>query len=82
MSFADHYFSKQKGFIPCPDGPPSGQLRFIVVIPACREPNLLLALDSLNHCDQPSGHVEVIIVLNLAENADPDDYTKSLKTCR
>ena len=79
MSFADHYFSKQKGFIPCPDGPPSGQLRFIVVVPACREPNLLLALDSLNHCDLPSGHVEVIIVLNLAENADPDDYSESLK---
>ncbi len=55
MSFADHYFSKQKGFIPCPDGPPSGQLRFIVVIPACREPNLVTALDSLNKCDQPHG---------------------------
>jgi hypothetical protein len=80
MSFADHYFSKQKGFIPCPDGHPSGQLRFIVVVPACREPNLFTALDSLNRCDEPHGHVEVIVVLNLAENADPDDYTKSLKT--
>jgi hypothetical protein len=79
MSFADHYFSRQKGFIPCPDGPPSGQLRFIVVIPACREPNLVTALDSLNRCDEPRGHVEVIVVLNLAENADPDDYIKSLK---
>jgi hypothetical protein len=80
MSFADHYFSKQKGFTPCPDGPPSGQLRFIVVVPACREPNLVASLDSLNHCDQPRGHVEVIVVLNLSENADPDDYLKSLKT--
>jgi hypothetical protein len=80
MSFADHYFSKQKGFIPCPDGSPSGQLRFIVVVPACREPNLVTALDSLNGCDEPRGHIEVIVVLNLAENADPDDYTKSLKT--
>jgi hypothetical protein len=80
MSFADHYFSKQKGFIPCPDGPPSGQLRFIVVVPACREPNLVTALNSLNECDRPRGHVEVIVILNLSENADPADYTKSLKT--
>jgi hypothetical protein len=80
MSFADHYFSKQKGFIPCPDGPPSGQLRFIVVVPACREPNLVESLDSLNHCDQPRGHVEVIVVLNLAENADLGDYIKSQKS--
>jgi hypothetical protein len=80
MSFADHYFSKQKGFIPCPDGPPSGQLRFIVVIPSCREPNLVSALNSLYCCNQPRGHVEVIVVLNLAENADPGDYKKSLKT--
>ena len=79
MSFADHYFSKQKGFTPCPDGPPSGQLRFIVVIPACREPNLVASLNSLKSCDQPRGHVEVIVVLNLAENADPDDYIKSLQ---
>jgi hypothetical protein len=78
MSFADHYFSKQKGFTPCPDGPPSGQLRFIVVVPACREPNLVTVLDSLNHSDQPRGHIEVIVVLNLAENADPDDYKESL----
>jgi len=80
MSFADHYFNKQKGFAPCPDGPPSGQLRFIVVIPACREPNLVSVLNSLYRCNQPRGHVEVIVVLNLAENADPGDYTKSLKT--
>ena len=36
MGFADHYFSKQKGFSPFFTGPPSGQLRFIVVIPAFR----------------------------------------------
>jgi hypothetical protein len=80
MSFADHYFSKQKGFITCPDGPPSGQLRFIVVVPACREPNLVASLESLNYCDVPRGHVEVIVVLNLPENADPEDYAKSLKS--
>lgn len=80
MSFADHYFSKQKGFIPCPAGPPSGQLRFIVIVPACREPNLVTALDSLNRCDPPDGYVEVIVVLNLAANADPGDYQQSLKT--
>ncbi len=80
MSFADHYFSKQKGFIPCPAGPPTGQVRFIVVVPACREPNLVTTLNSLRECDQPRGHVEVIVILNLAENADPDDYSKSLKT--
>jgi hypothetical protein len=80
MPFADQYFSKQKGFIPCPDGLPSGQLCFIVVVPACREPHLIAALDSLNRCDKPVGHVEVIVVLNLAENANPDEYIESLKT--
>jgi hypothetical protein len=80
MPFADHYFSKQKGFTPCPDGPPSGQLRFIVVVPACREPDLVASLDSLRNSDRPRGHVEVLVVLNLPENADPDDYTNSLKT--
>jgi hypothetical protein len=80
MPFADHYFSKQKGFTPCPDGPPSGQLRFIVVIPACREPNLIASLDSLNQCTRPGAHVEVIVVLNLAENAAPGDYAKSVET--
>ncbi len=80
MSFADHYFSKQKGFIPCPGGPPSGQLRFIVVIPACREPNLVDSLESLIRCDPPVGHVEVIVVLNLAANANPVDYQQSLRT--
>ncbi len=80
MSFADLYFSKQKGFIPCPAGPPSGQLRFIVVIPACREPDLRITLESLNQCHLPGGHVEVIVVLNLAANANPADYLQTLET--
>ena len=80
MAFADNYFSKQKGFIPCPGGPPSGQLRFIIVVPACREPNLISTLDSLNRCEKPHGHAEVIVVLNLPETADPENYEKSLQT--
>jgi hypothetical protein len=69
MGFADHYFSKQKGFVPHTADPPSARLRFIVVIPACREPDLVTSLESLYHCTRPAGHVEVIVVLNLPEDA-------------
>ena len=40
----------------------------------------LLPWNHLYRCDPPEGHVEVIVVLNLSENADPADYHQSLKT--
>ena len=70
MGFADLYFSKQKGFKPFFSGDPSEKLRYIVVIPAYCEPDLLHALDSLLKCEHPKGHMEVIVVLNMPENAD------------
>jgi glycosyltransferase involved in cell wall biosynthesis len=70
MAFADAYFSKQKGFKPFFSESPSEDLRYIVVIPAYREPDLTGSLDSLFKCTPPEGHVEVIIVINIPENAD------------
>jgi len=70
VGFADNYLSKQRGFKPWFTFRPSEKLSYIVVIPAFREPDLNTALDSLWHCTRPQGHVEVIIVLNLPENAD------------
>jgi hypothetical protein len=70
MGFADVYFSKQKGFKPFFSGYPSEKLRYVVVIPAYCEPDLINALDSLLNCEHPQGHVEVIVVLNMPENAD------------
>ena len=70
MGFADLYLSKQKGFRPYFTETPSGQLRFIVVIPAYHEPDLILSLESLLNCKKPEGHVEVMAILNMPENDD------------
>jgi hypothetical protein len=79
MGFADLYFSKQKGFRPFFSGYPSEKLRYVVVIPAYCEPDLLHALDSLLKCEHPEGHVEVIVVMNMPENADQNivDITRT-----
>jgi len=69
MGFADSYFSKQKGFIALFDESPSPNLRFVVVIPAYLEPDLITSLESLVKCRPPEGHVEVIVVNNMPENA-------------
>jgi hypothetical protein len=80
MSFADHYFSKQKNFKACPVGDPSGQLYFSVVIPACREPEILKTLESLFACDRPAAHAEIWVVLNLPDNAGPDDRAETQRS--
>ncbi|MBN1415475.1 MAG: glycosyltransferase family 2 protein [Bacteroidales bacterium] len=69
MSFADVYFSKQQGIpIHIPD-PPSPALRYVIIIPAYQEENIIPSLDSLWHCARPAGAVEVIIVVNAPEGA-------------
>ena len=69
MGFADQYLDKQKGFSPYFADQPSQQLRYAVVIPAYREPDLTQALQALWDCARPYGHVEVIVVVNSPEHA-------------
>ncbi len=73
MGFADLYLSKQKGFRPFFTETPSGQLRFIVIIPAYHEPDLILSLESLLNCVRPEGDVEIIVILNVPEYADQEE---------
>lgn len=48
---------------------PSPRLGLVVVIPCCNEPHLLLSLMALKRCQAPDCDVEVIVVVNDAENA-------------
>jgi hypothetical protein len=43
---------------------PSSDLRFVIVIPAYAEPDLLTTLESLYHCTPPKSHGEVIVHIN------------------
>jgi len=48
--------------------PPSDNLALVVVIPCYNEPNLIASLQSLKKCELPSSDVEVIVLINSAEN--------------
>lgn len=57
---------------------PSPNLGLVVVIPACREPYLLLTLMALQRCALPDGDVEVLVVINDAETATPEQRAQTL----
>lgn len=68
MSFARRYIERnisQEPFIP---EPPAPDLAMVVVIPACCEPDLLHTIDSLSRCTSPNGSVEVVALINEAED--------------
>ena len=68
MSFASRYIEKQVLFPTfIYDQPPAG-LGMIIMIPACNEPELLKTIDSLSRCRPPDCAVEVIVVINEAED--------------
>lgn len=80
MSFADTYFSKQQGVPSHIPEPPEDALRYIVIIPAFQEKNIIPALDSLWHCARPEGAVEVIVVVNAPDNAGREIRETNLAT--
>lgn len=49
--------------------PPSPALGMVVVVPCCHEPDLLRSLSALKRCQLPDCDVEVITIVNDAENA-------------
>jgi hypothetical protein len=50
-----------------PPRKPSPELGLVLVIPACREPQLLLCLMALQRCTLPSCAVEILVVINHSE---------------
>lgn len=52
----------------------------IIVIPCCNEPNLISSLDSLKNNIKPNFSVEVLIVINAAENAAKTIQEQNIKT--
>lgn len=72
--FADRYLQKNKKE-PLVTATPKNNTEMVVVIPCFREPEILKTLESLNACQLPEQHVEVIIVINHAENA-PDEFKR------
>ncbi len=50
---------------------PSPLLGMVVVVPCCNEPHLLLSLMALKRCQLPDCDVEVIVVVNDGEHAQP-----------
>lgn len=65
-----------------PDYEPASDLSLIVVIPCFREPDLLVALDSLNACQQTHGMVLVLVIVNESEDADSKTSRANLKTIK
>jgi hypothetical protein len=55
--------------------PPIGDVGIIVVIPCYHEPDLIQSLESLAQCELPLINVEVLVVINHAEDAS--DFIKA-----
>lgn len=57
---------------------PSSQLGTVIVIPACREDQLLLCLMALQRCQLPDGDVDIIVVVYDAETDPPEFRSRNL----
>ncbi len=51
---------------------PDINTQLIVVIPCYNEPDILDSLSALYHCDAPGCHVEIIVVVNHADNENQE----------
>jgi hypothetical protein len=80
MTFADKYFRKFKYNNKYKiQEPPSGLLRFIVVIPAYLEDGILNILASIKDADKPEGDTEVIVVVNFSGNDSLVNKERNIK---
>ena len=66
--FANNYLLKNNR-IPLIDSEPNPQCNIRIVIPCYNEPELLKTLESLKKCSLPDAVIEVIILINHAEDA-------------
>jgi hypothetical protein len=78
-SFADSYLTRHAvtGKIQIS---PQKNLRFIIVIPSFDEPGLVLTLQSLWSCKRPASAIEIIVVVNSPESADPGINERNQKS--
>ncbi len=80
MSFAQRYLEKHT-FLPLYfQEPPSGLLKYVVVIPAYREKNILHTLNSLIRCASPKGNIEILIIINSGEHETATIKKENLHT--
>ncbi|TNE50195.1 MAG: hypothetical protein EP344_17500, partial [Bacteroidetes bacterium] len=63
------YFDKHALYPPLLRTAPEAGLAFVVTIPCHDEPDLLLTLETLRACTQPKQPVEVLVVVNSAEDS-------------
>ncbi len=68
----DRYISQNIRYEPFITDRPDENLGIVVVIPVCREPELLDTINSLSCCDVPDCGVEVIVVVNESETSAED----------
>ncbi len=69
MAFADTYFARFKTGSSLIESPPAEDLFLSIVIPSCREPELVKTLESLKNCTPAPGSIEVIVIINHSEDA-------------
>ena len=76
------YLEKQALYPPLIDQAPRPGLGLVVAIPCHDEPDLLGTLQSLTACTLPRCSVEVIVVVNSAENAPQDVKSRNAATVK
>jgi hypothetical protein len=88
MSFTDRYFQKHRFLMPQIKAPPSRGLRYVVVIPAYLEENVIDTLTSLKNAIAVEGAIEVLVVINYSESDTPynkaenqNNYNNLLQWC-
>ena len=67
--YLERYAWKQELF---PDFVPPKNLGMVIVIPAFKETSIELALDALNHCDEPEKEVLIVVVVNESKIASEE----------
>jgi hypothetical protein len=66
------YLDKHAVFSTFIKEPPSSDLKIVIIIPACNEPDITYTLQSLLNCKRIGSKVEVLILFNHAESADDE----------
>lgn len=81
MSFADGYLTKQSPFnATFLKERPCSTLGMAVVIPCYNEPWILKTLEGLLRCKPTLSHVEVLVIINSAENSPKDHIKRNRET--
>ncbi len=77
---ASNYLDKHRFCEPHITDVVSSDAGISVVIPCCNEPALLTSLQALWDCERTAGVVEVLVVINAAEDATDDILVQNIQT--